>query len=119
MDPNAKTFHITLADGSTAELRYSWPALARGEEWLAKPWYQWDLFAHRELPAAIAAGLLHADKTTTPKGVMVRLDTVRLREYREVVDDALSFASTGKSRAERLAEKAAPQGEAKADQPSE
>lgn len=118
-DPTLSSFHITLADGSTKELRYSWPAFARGEEWLSAPWYRWDLFSHRELPAAIAAGLLHGDKSVTPDSVMAKLAPSRMREYREMVDDAISYTHSGKTRAERVAEKEAPQGEAEADQPSE
>lgn len=119
LSPDARHFEITLADGTKAELRYSWPALARAEEWLSAPWYRWDLFAHRHLPGAIAAGLLHADKGATPESVMDRLDPSRLREYREVVDDAVSYAHTGKTRAERIAEaKVSEPGEAKAATPT-
>lgn len=103
--PDLRVFRLTLLDGMKVELRYTWPAMARAEDWLGgTPWAFWDLSRHTQLAAVIAAGMLHVEPGITPATVMARLDPVRMPEYVTITDDALSFAHTGKTRLERLKE---------------
>lgn len=105
IDLNLRVFDITLRDGTQVELRFPWPAMARVEAWLGGiPWYQWDSASHVHLQAMIAGGMLHTDRTLTPERVAENLSTPRIAEYRTTVDDAIAFAATGKTRAERIAE---------------
>src|SRR5690606_25275768 len=88
-----------------AELRFPWPAMARAEDWLGGlGWDKWDLKRHTHLQAAIAAGMLHAERDLTPEKLAPRLDPARIGEYLTIVEDALVFAHTGKTRAERIRE---------------
>lgn len=117
IDPNLRVFSIALLDGSSVELRFSWPALARVEAWLGGvPWYQWDFLSHIHLQAAIAGAMLYADQSITPERLAERLSPARITEYRAVTDALLSYATTGKTLTERLveAEEKRKSGEAKA-----
>lgn len=124
--PDLRVFHLVLLGGATVELRYTWPAMAKAEDWLGGiPWTLWDLSRHTQLAAVIAAGMMHAEPGITPTSVMARLDPLRMAEYVRITDDALTFAHTGKTRLERLkeaeeqrkAKEANPPGEAQAASP--
>lgn len=105
IDPNLKHFEITLG-GEACELRFTGEAMVRGEEWTGLPWTLWDYTRHSHLSAAIAAGILHAEPKITPSEVLKRMELPRFKEYVRLVIDAVEYAHTGKTRAEREAERA-------------
>lgn len=121
IDPNLREFRITFSDGEEVELRYTWPAIAQIERWLGMPWYLWDPRRHNTIPALVAGGILWHDPQATPEKVAERLDLARWAEYRQILDDAVVYAHTGKTRAERMveaeAEEEKPTGEAETASP--
>lgn len=103
IDPTLKHFEIVLADGAYA-LDFRGEAMVRADEWIGLPWTLWDYTRHAHLSAVIAAGILHADSSITPEKIRERWDLSRFREYVRLAIDAVEYAHTGKTRAEREAE---------------
>lgn len=119
VDPSLREFKLTFSDGEELELRYTWPAIAQIERWLGKPWYLWDPTSHNTIPALAAGGLLWHDSKVTPEAIAEKLDPRRWGEYRQLLDDAITYAHTGKTRAEREAEEMAKRKKAEEEAGSE
>lgn len=102
-----RVFRVLLLGGEEVELRLTWPAMTQIERWLGIGWTAWDLRRHSDLAAIVAGGMLHVRPNATPQAVMEQLDLYRIAEYRQIVDDLISYAHSGKTRAERDAERMA------------